>query len=338
MPPLEFSRRLLTVLQLTRMALVFTAISDVLCGLLLRLRFDPAFAQQVHYGHAILLVLISMGLYGFGMSLNDIIDRRRDRQLASHRPLPSGRIGVATAHAVCLLLAVLALVGGFVFWRITPQGHLSFVVLAWCVLLIAFYDLVGKYLVAAGLLSLGLIRFFNASIAQPTLLVPWHPLVLFNHVAILSAVCYVLEQKRPVLNRRHVGVLALGLTLVNAAVIVPLWMRRSGGEWSLEALQQALNVHVGLIYPLAAVAGFVIAALLLRRRVKEPRLAGQQMMLLGLLWLIVYDASFVFGYVGAYQAAIVFAMLPAAYLSVQLMRWWGNLLFLSQKPQYQRAR
>ena len=50
--------------------------------------------------HVLVVALISIGLYGFGMSLNDLIDRRRDRQLAPHRPLPSGRIGVVTAPVV----------------------------------------------------------------------------------------------------------------------------------------------------------------------------------------------------------------------------------------------
>ena len=39
----------------------------------------------------------------------------------------------------------------------------------WTGLLVAFYDLAGKYLVALGLLSLGLIRFFHAVIPAPQL-------------------------------------------------------------------------------------------------------------------------------------------------------------------------
>ena len=53
---------------------------------------------------------------------------------------------------------------------------------------------------------------------------------------------------------------------------------------------------------------------------------------------IVYDASFVAAYVGWLQAIVLLLLLPAAYLSVQLMRWWSRLVLLSQKPTYQRAR
>src|SRR4029453_11541227 len=101
------SQRLLTVLQLTRIALVFTAISNSLCTFLLALRRDtPAsesLLQHLDWRQLALVALISVGLYGYGMSLNDIIDRRRDRQMAAHRPLPSGRIPLVTAHIVCAI-------------------------------------------------------------------------------------------------------------------------------------------------------------------------------------------------------------------------------------------
>lgn len=333
-----FSAKLLTVLQLTRMALVFTAISNVLAGLLLRVYLDPRDGEVFSYWHAILVALIAGGLYGFGMSLNDIIDRRRDRLLAAHRPLPSGRIGIVAAHVVCGSLALLAVVGAFVFAQFTPRGQISLAVVLWCLTLIAFYDLVGKYLVAAGLISLGLIRFFLAAAPQPMLLVPWHPLLLFNHVAILSAVCYVLERKRPSFTHRHLLATVGGIVMVNLAVVVVLWQRRTGGSVDLELVATRLALRWTLLYVAAAVAGFGVVSFLVLRREREHRAAGQQLMLVGLLWLIVYDAAFALAYVGRVQATILIALLPVSYLSVQAMRWWTRLLQLGQKPQLIRAR
>src|SRR5215207_6815315 len=76
-----------------------------------------------------LIALVSFGLYAFGMSLNDIIDRRRDRTLAAHRPLPSGRISVTTAHIICTCLGLLAVLAGAAYARVSEQGWLSFVIL-----------------------------------------------------------------------------------------------------------------------------------------------------------------------------------------------------------------
>src|SRR5947207_5373001 len=112
------SQRLLPLLQLTRMALVFTAIADSQCELLLKLAAqqpgDPA-ANPWPLGEwrlTLAIAGVSVGLYGFGMSLNDIIDRRRDAQIAAARPLPSGRIGLVTAHVICFLLISLAIACG----------------------------------------------------------------------------------------------------------------------------------------------------------------------------------------------------------------------------------
>src|SRR5258707_6806843 len=117
------SRRLLPLLQLTRMALVFTAIADSQCELLLgwARRGEPGGALMLPAAEILCIVLVSVGLYGFGMSLNDIIDRRRDAQLAAGRPLPSGRIGLVTAHVICILLALTALIAGGVYAQLSDH-------------------------------------------------------------------------------------------------------------------------------------------------------------------------------------------------------------------------
>src|SRR5437763_15136286 len=102
------SRRLLTLLQLTRMALVFTAIADSYCTALLRMK---VFNDQdvLDPRRMVAIAAMSVGLYGFGMSLNDIADRRRDVQVAAHRRLQRGRVGVLTSHLILVCLALGAL-------------------------------------------------------------------------------------------------------------------------------------------------------------------------------------------------------------------------------------
>src|SRR5256714_3971054 len=126
-------------------ALFSTAISNSLCTLLLATRrqvgAEGSVLEALHWDQVILVAMISIGLYGYGMALNDIIDRRRDRQLAAHRPLPSGRIALATAHVICAALFLMALVAGFIYARKTgTTGWMSLVLLLWTVFLIAFYD------------------------------------------------------------------------------------------------------------------------------------------------------------------------------------------------------
>jgi hypothetical protein len=325
------SERILGLLQFTRLALVFTAIADSLCALLLRWGWQQ---QQIGGSWArvvpqqvFVVALISAALWGFGMSLNDIIDHRRDRQLAAYRPLPSGRIGVLTAHVICILLGLTALLAGAAYANLYSDhwGWLSFVLIVWIVMLIVFYDVAGKYLVAPGLLTLGLIRFFHATFAAPELPLLWHPLLLLNHVTIVSTVAYVWEEKRPSLTRVHWWAVMGGLGLVDALAV------------TVVAMRNALRMRGALLLPLAAAIWFVVLALLIRRLAPTRRMAGQRLMLCGLLWLIVYDAAFVAGYVSFTAAGLMLLLLPLAYVAVQMMRWWNQLLALSRTPQFHRA-
>ena len=335
------SRQLLPVLQLTRMALVFTAIADSACSLLLlaqwrAMRDGRSWVEHINLWQIGAMALVSIGLYGFGMSLNDIVDRRRDQQIAAHRPLPSGRIGVTAAHSICMLLVLLALAAGTVFAWLAPRdtGWMSVVLVMWTAMLIAFYDVGAKYLVAPGLLTLGLIRFFHAAIPAPGLPLLWHPLWLLNHVAILSAICYHLEAKRPPLTRGHWSFVIGGLAVLNAVAIGTIWLRRY--DPALDAAA-SLWLEPGLALAGAAALIFIALGVVIYRRSAGRPQAGQQLMLYGLLWLIVYDAAFVAGYVNIYAALILALLLPVAYLSVQLMRWWSKVMALSQTPTFKRA-
>jgi len=334
-PPVlnSLSQRVLPVLQLTRMALVFTAIADSTCGLLLhaaRQRFfnHARLIENVDLHQLVATAIISVGLYGYGMSLNDIIDRRRDSQIASHRPLPSGRIGVVTAHVICFLLALAALTGAAYFvYSNALNAWATLVLVVATGLLITFYDSAGKYLVAPGLISLGLIRFFHCIIPAPELPLLWHPLLLLNHVTILSTVAYAWEQKRPALTRQQAWAVFGMLGFVDVASIgLSMWLRPA-----------SLWVQPGLMLPGAAILLFLAVAGVIRRRMGERREAGQTLMLYGLLWLIVYDAAFVASYVNVLAAGLLLLLLPIAYLSVQVMRWWSKLLMASQRPDYKRA-
>jgi 4-hydroxybenzoate polyprenyltransferase len=336
----------LPILQLTRMALVFTAIADSTCTFLLwakinQLKYSPQsqLLQTLDAGDARKLgavVVMSIGLYGFGMSLNDIIDRRRDRQISPARPLPSGRVGVVAAHIICVALGLAALLAGAYYMRATPHGWMSLALVVGTILLITFYDFAGKYLVAPGLLSLGLIRFFHALIPAPRIPLIWHPLLLLNHVTLLSLIAYRLEEKRPPLTRIHGWAVLGGLGLMDVAVIGILALRRVP-ELTPFAVTDALWVRWGLLLPIIAVVLFVVVAWTIRQRAGSAREAGQRMMLAGLLWLIVYDAAFVAGYVSWMLGLVLLLLLPVAWAAVRIMRWWSKLLAAPTKQTFRRV-
>src|SRR5205823_5175112 len=129
-------------------------------------------------------------------------------------------------------LVALSLVAGGLYAMQAQSDHprlggLSFLLVIGTIALITFYDFAGKYLVGLGLLSLGLIRFFHALIPAPEVPLVWHPLLLLNHVTILSTVAYSWEDKRPALTRAHwVGVLGSLAIIDGLAIGLIGWRNR----------------------------------------------------------------------------------------------------------------
>ncbi|MHC4994329.1 MAG: hypothetical protein ACYTGQ_04665, partial [Planctomycetota bacterium] len=108
---------ILPALQVARIALVFTAISNIWMVILLSyaLRRDyPHFTTEAvrSLPLGILLgctALIAAGMYTFGMSLNDVLDARPARTFAPDRPIPSGRITTAGATGLALVSLLVAI-------------------------------------------------------------------------------------------------------------------------------------------------------------------------------------------------------------------------------------
>jgi 4-hydroxybenzoate polyprenyltransferase len=292
-------------MELMRLPLVITAISNTQAAYLLSLwSADRSF----NGGASLSLLAMSIGLYSFGMVMNDIVDNRRDLYLHPNRPLVSGRFSMQEAYLLAAALLIVGFGGGMCFAVGFGGGLMSLFFLVWTLLLIFFYNLMGKFVGAVGILTLGLTRFFHASIAQSHLPVVWHPLVLLDHVAILSAICYYLEGKRPRLSRVHwiasaAGLIGLNLFLAGSVVIVG-WFKVD----DVADLPERIGLTSGLLWPAIAVGVFaaLVGALLLSLRetqglshrdlLERQRTIGRKLMFFGLLWLIIYDIAFACGY------------------------------------------
>jgi 4-hydroxybenzoate polyprenyltransferase len=142
-----------TWLQLTRFPNVFTAVSNVAGAYLLThddLADWPTFAA---------LAASSASLYLAGMVLNDVNDVAQDTAERPFRPIPSGRVSLATARQLgwsLLIAGVLFAVGATARLQ-APTPAIVAVLLAVCICL---YDGVLKQTPVAPL-AMGLCRFLN---------------------------------------------------------------------------------------------------------------------------------------------------------------------------------
>jgi 4-hydroxybenzoate polyprenyltransferase len=296
--------RVRPAVELMRLPLVVTAISNTQAAYFL---WVTQTQREWNPVAALTLLLMSGGLYSFGMVMNDVVDHRRDQYLHPNRPLVSGRIGMQEAYFIGTSLLILGLLGGVSFITLT-RSYISLFFMAWTVLLVFFYNLTGKFVGAVGILTLGLIRFFHAAVPQPHLGVVWHPLLLMDHVVILSALCYALEGKHPRLSKAHwwgIGMGLLGLNLfLSGGVVLATWLRLSASR----DFAEAIGLSRGLIWPLlaAAIFGAFAAAAVLSLREREglsqrelldrQRKTGRKLMFSGLLWLVIYDIAFALGF------------------------------------------
>jgi 4-hydroxybenzoate polyprenyltransferase len=310
--------RLLALLQLTRAALAFTAVADAWAVLLLRLPSQdslsfsqPAFWLMIL--KMLVVAVVSLGLYGFGTALNDLLDARRDRVLAPRRPIPSGRIKPRGAVIVAVILLMAALLAAALLtlirvWEVSAAPHaihlrdivpysLFFTIAT--ALLIVFYDATSKYLGGLGIITLGLIRALHCLIGHPQTPLMFLSMILLTHIIIVSAVAYRLENKRPRLNHGDLVTIVLGILIGNGIL---LWYMVTRRQWSADLLPMLWGPAIALI-AYAVWAG----GIMLNKRM-TPRQKGERLMLMGGFWLFVYDASMLVAN-GQYLAGVAITLL-----------------------------
>ena len=104
-------QRVVAILRFVRLPLVWTALADVLAGAAVASGSPAAFARA----DLLPLLLVSPGLYLFGMGLNDLLDRRDDVASGTDRPLARGELSPAAAlSTLAVLLGMVAAGASFV--------------------------------------------------------------------------------------------------------------------------------------------------------------------------------------------------------------------------------
>lgn len=292
-------RYIIAALQITRAALALTAVADVWVLMLLHL---PGEKPLVHPLWQFLTAgLSALFLYAFGMSLNDVLDARRDRVFAPWRPLPAGRM---TAPAATILSLCLLLMGLFCAGALGAIQNQS--VIPWPLLvafgsaaLIVFYNGVGKFLGPVGLITLGLIRACNCLMGNVHAHNFLPSMVLMSHVILFSVIGYRLESKRPRLRRRdYVLLFAVPLTLLVGMIGAMAYWHGLNARW----------LRLGLGPVVVAVSFYAFVAWKIFQHRQEPRQRGEQIIRLGMFCMFIYDGSILLAN-GQYEAALLILVL-----------------------------
>ena len=300
---MTIGRRIRAFLELIRPANVVTAFADILAG-----AAAAGVLQGFVDGHApfpgevlMPLLVATTGLYAGGVVLNDVFDAKLDGVERPERPIPSGRVkrSHAAAFGALLLAAGVAAAGFAGIAPLLVAGSIAAAAL--------LYDAWGKHRPMLGPINMGLCRGGNLLLgtsAVPGMLGDLWFLGIIP-LAYIGAVT-ILGRGEVHGGRRSTGVVAL--ILVGAVVGVLALLYARDDYRFLEALAFWM-LFAGVLLPTCIRAVLHPSAERLRRSVK-----------LGVLWLIVLDATLTAGFAGWLAGLGVLILLP---LSLGLAKWFA---------------
>ena len=138
-------------LEILRLPNLFTVIGDPLAGCALTI----AIGKAERHPNTLLLCLVSLCCYAYGLLTNDLHDLPEDRKHRKERPLPSKRLEVSTVQHVAILCALAAVIlSGF----LSSQAFLTTILL---LVLISAYNFQMKKNLRLGAPTMGLCRALN---------------------------------------------------------------------------------------------------------------------------------------------------------------------------------
>ena len=316
--------RMSPALHLTRLTTAFAAVANVWFVVLWTHASPEEPGTADFQANPLWLLLVgsavnALGLFGFATALNDVVDLRRDQTTHPERPLPSGRLSLDAAISLVALTFGAAVLGA------TPMGMQAVLLTLLVAGAILFFNAMGKFVPAIGLVVLGLIYAGQMVVPNLSLKFVLPVWLVMTHALVVGLAAYAMGRKVPGLSGRAVAFAVSGWAFWSA-VIVYYGYRRGGvdGLWP------------SWVSPWAGIAPATLAvlfALLSWRRAKllgkGPR-AADKISRYGALWLSLYACAWLFGQ-GYWTGAWILASLAAAgFLGMTVVR--EAYALLEQQP------
>ena len=280
------TRGLISMLRFIRLEQALPAVSNSWLMVFLAFNLETASHRNESlsvYGvwlSLLLAAMVSMGMSVYALGLNDILDMRHDRAFQPQRPLASGSVNPQSALSLALVSLAVAMIAAVLL------GKVSALLAVTAAMGLLFYNTMGKFLPAVGIVALGLIWALNMFIVNPRAGFIWPVWLTMSHVMIAATLVYHLEEKRP------------RLRMLDFAGILAGWLFWTLALFSYMQLQGVTNsyqtpwVWVG---PGVAVAIYLALAFLsLKPMMNKPDLRAKttrNYAAVALIALILFDAG-----------------------------------------------
>lgn len=293
-------------IQLMRPANIITAWADILAGYaasgFLLSEYGLHATQQITPTSLLPLVWLlvsTTGLYGGGIVFNDVFDTEIDAQERPERPIPSGR---ADRNGAIWLGSFLLLMGVIAASQVTL---LSFTLAASVALAALVYDAFGKHHPWLGPINMGCCRGGNLllGVSAVPIVVGERWFLALIPIAYIAAITAISQ------GEVHGGKKSTG------AIAILLFVAVIGGVLFLGLLP---NYRVLVALPFAALlAGRVLPSFVKAASEPKPDLIRAAVKI-GVLSLIVLDATVAAGFAGWFYGLLVLLLLPISGWLAQL--------------------
>ena len=289
-------RRLAAGVQAARAGLAYGAMAEGWFAVAIAHR-----AGRLEGDLAILLLsmsVVSLGLFVFGIAMNDVLDRKQDRAFANERP-GRGLLSVQwlAALAVVSLLAALAAASQF--------GRSGMLVAGLAAGGIVAYNVLAKFIPAFGFVSLGAIGALHMLVPDqhPGVLLPFWFSMTFT--AIVAGFVHRLRQKRPAATVR--GMLVATALWAAWSAVLAWWI----APQTLDPMVGFEHPREGILVAIILLIAFVTVSVAVRRATSgAPRQADRFARLATLTQALMPSAWFLC--MGRPEAAASFAVAALA--------------------------
>ncbi|MBD0386400.1 MAG: UbiA-like protein EboC [Nostoc sp. C3-bin3] len=288
-----------------RLANIVTAWADILVGFAAS-GSGIIFAQLIN-GEASFTILIPLawlllattGLYGGGVVFNDVFDAELDAKERPNRAIPSGRVSRQNATLLGSILFAIGIIAAFQVSLVS--GAIAIFIALSCLL----YDSLAKHHPFFGPLNMGLCRGSNLLLgvsAVPAIIGErWYlALIPVIYIAAITAI----SQGEVHGGKKITGVLALLLIAIVLTAVLALGLLKE--YTAITALPFAVVLAIRVL------PNFIRAA-------REPVAENiRNAVKIGVLSLIVLDATVASGFAGLYYGLLVLILLPISIKLAQI--------------------
>ncbi|WP_309143289.1 UbiA-like protein EboC [Nostoc sp. CHAB 5836] len=284
-------------LELMRPANIVTAWADILVGFAAS-GSGIIFTQLINEEASVViliplawLLLATTGLYGGGIVFNDVFDAELDAKERPNRAIPSGRVSRQNATLLGSILFTIGIIAAFqLSWL---SGAIAIFITLSCLL----YDSLAKHHPFFGPLNMGLCRGSNlllgVSVVPAIVWERWYlALIPVVYIAAITAI----SQGEVHGGKKITGVLALMLIAIVLTAVLALGL--------LEEYTAIAALPFAVLLAMRVLPNFLKAA-------REPIAENiRNAVKIGVLSLIVLDATVASGFAGFYYGLLVIILLP----------------------------